>query len=536
METASSSLSSTKTSETASSPVPCARSSGIESSSVLSTKTSENTTKAAETASEGSIAFSPIRLPDRNKAEALSKTLVPESDKSSQVGAMRSDNQTSRKERKVQSHPYTRRPRRDSWSFDIPYRNLQDLMRDLTTATFREKNGDVPKSQKSRGRAPCRFRNYKFRRSSVPDCLPDSPDDSDEFTAEAIPDFEERKRKADIIETMQTSKKEDQEDYTAEQSSYSPGATQASKVKPGGDKEKEAEGDKANIHTRLLRISKLTSPAQVKEKSPEDKDTASKGSSKDSYQESNKDTALSGNGISSSNTNRKRRISQACSPNRRRDWRQSRSRHNTGLGETRHSEQLQEEMFSQCRSKNTPTDVKSGKSSQRSSRESTPSDLTTGTALRRQGSREYSPSECYCVTGEGKSSRENTPTDGSETLKKKILIKRLDSSSEKESSLSPATVRSDDCINPNMFRPITAHKLTADSAEKEGGDLRNYIQQLKGKKEKKSEPFTVKVNVSDESGCSEKLASDKDNKGDNNGPTAPPESNRAGSPNKRISG
>ncbi|XP_033746693.1 uncharacterized protein LOC117331853 [Pecten maximus] len=498
-ETVSSAFSSTKSSETASSVSSSTR---LEesASSLSSTKISENKTQSSVTASGGGpVIFSPIRLPDGNKVETVSKTLVPESAKTSQVGAIRSDNQTSRKERKAQTHPYTRRHRRDSWSFDIPYRNLQELMRDLTTDTFKQKNVNVSKPQKSKGHIP-RFRNYRFKRSSIPDCLPDSPDDSDEFTAEAIPDFEERKRKADILECMQATKKEDQEDYTAEQCSYSPGATSAPKPKPGDDKGKGEEKEK--IHERLLRISKMTSPAaQAKDKSSVDKETMSKGSSKDKTMLGNIQSESD-----SSNNNRKRRISQTCSPSRKRDWRQSRSRHNTGLGETSHSQPIEEDTSSGCRSKDsTPSDVKGGKSSLKSSRESTPFD----SSLLRQGSREYSPSEFFCGTGEGESSRENTPTDFTqdvdiskmsqfdicvpkvgETQKRKFKIKRLDNNTERVSSSSPGLVRSDDCNNPHMFRPIPTHKPT-DGNEKD--DLKDNIQQLEKEKENKFESDSVKA-------------------------------------------
>ncbi|XP_069101572.1 serine-rich adhesin for platelets-like [Argopecten irradians] len=488
METMSSSPSPARSEESVSSKVSSTKSS---KSSLQSTKLSE---KKVKSSGSGGALFSPIRIPDGIKSETVNKTLVPESDKTSQVGAIRSDNQLSRKERKAQSHPYTRRHRRESWSFDIPYRNLQELMRDLTANTFKQRIVNISKPQKSKNTVP-RFRNYRFRRSSVPDSLPDSPDDSDEFTPDAIPDFEERKRKADMLENMQSSKKEDQEAYTAEQSSYSPGATTVAKPKPDEGKEKGVGGEE-NIQERLLRISKMPSPAALTTK-------AKASTNKDTGQGSKEKTALEKiqSESDSSNSNRKRRISQACSPNRRKDSRLSRIRHNTGQGESTHSQPIDDEILSRCRKGSSPSDsVKGGKSSQKNSRESTP----FNSSVLKQGSREYSPSEFFCGTGEGKVSRENTPIDFTQDTdisketqfvvdvpkvevvqKKKIKIKRLEAG--KSPSLSPVSSKVDDCNNPNMFRPITKPDESSGT-----GDLRDYLQQLKAQKsEHKLESFEI---------------------------------------------
>ncbi|KAK3103231.1 hypothetical protein FSP39_017613 [Pinctada imbricata] len=167
-----------------------------------------------------------------------------------EVGPTRTLTTDSRRNR--QFHPYKKEKKpekKNSWSFDISYNSLRELMQDLTTESYRrlhsKKHGIINKYN-----TPPRFSHYKFRRSAVPDTLPDSPDEeNDDFTEEAIPDFEERKRKADLVEQMMEEGVED-EAYCNEKKVYQNDEQKQIQASTGKPQTKEKE----TVESRLSRI------------------------------------------------------------------------------------------------------------------------------------------------------------------------------------------------------------------------------------------------------------------------------------------
>ncbi|XP_055999175.1 uncharacterized protein LOC125656744 isoform X2 [Ostrea edulis] len=138
----------------------------------------------------------------------------------SQVGPIRNKQKTKREER--QFHPYRKekKAKSNSWSFDINYNSLRDLMHDLTVCSYKSQQ-----HKKKHCRTNSRFANYTFTRSKVPDSLPggisnaDEEEIDEEFNENAIPDFEERKKKADMVDELTLAEQED-EDYATERDVY----------------------------------------------------------------------------------------------------------------------------------------------------------------------------------------------------------------------------------------------------------------------------------------------------------------------------
>lgn len=256
---------------------------------------------------------------------------------------------------------------------------------------------------------------------------------------------------------------------------------------------------------------------------------------------------------SQSSASRKRRINQTESSASRKDWRESRSRHNTGQGESKHSEKIEDspkagsinktsedkskemgssyskQYGSKEKADSLSTSSRSGvhtpSDNDTVSQRKTPSDLKTNLQQKCK-SREYSPSEFFSGEGlqEKHSSRENTPdslcgdnsndpknTQKSADLpKKKIRIKRLECNKESRTSVSPlprdynkescsskspVTPKIDDVCGPNVFRPIMGPSQQArnDSNDEKVIDLRDIITK---QKMKNFQPFTVKAKVS----------------------------------------
>ncbi|OPL21714.1 hypothetical protein AM593_08565, partial [Mytilus galloprovincialis] len=156
------------------------------------------------------IEISPIRGPESKKTVPEAKRAHKEQSKeNSNRGPIRSAvSRAHRQDR--QHHPYSRKEKhyKTGWSFDISY-TLQDIMENLTT---NRKNMSTPNSRRPR------FSNYRFRRSEVPEFLPDEREDN-YLTEEAIPDFVERKKKAEMLDNMSTAGGED-EPFSVEQTMY----------------------------------------------------------------------------------------------------------------------------------------------------------------------------------------------------------------------------------------------------------------------------------------------------------------------------
>ncbi|CAC5413048.1 unnamed protein product [Mytilus coruscus] len=160
------------------------------------------------------IEISPIRGPVSKKAVPEPKrTYKEQSKENSNRGPIRSTvSKVHRQDR--QHHPYSRKEKhyKCGWSFDISY-TLQDIMENLTTSSYKDrKNMSTPNSRRPR------FSNYRFRRSEVPEFLPDEREDN-YLTEEAIPDFVERKKKAEMLDNMSTVGGED-EPFSVEQTMY----------------------------------------------------------------------------------------------------------------------------------------------------------------------------------------------------------------------------------------------------------------------------------------------------------------------------
>ncbi|XP_071141207.1 uncharacterized protein [Mytilus edulis] len=160
------------------------------------------------------IEISPIRGPESKKTVPEPKRAHKEQSKeNSNRGPIRSAvSRAHRQDR--QHHPYSRKEKhyKTGWSFDISY-TLQDIMENLTTSSYKDrKNMSTPNSRRPR------FSNYRFRRSEVPEFLPDEREDN-YLTEEAIPDFVERKKKAEMLDNMSTAGGED-EPFSVEQTMY----------------------------------------------------------------------------------------------------------------------------------------------------------------------------------------------------------------------------------------------------------------------------------------------------------------------------
>ncbi|XP_063405292.1 uncharacterized protein LOC134688472 isoform X2 [Mytilus trossulus] len=160
------------------------------------------------------IEISPIRGPESKKSVPEPKrTHKEQSKENSNRGPIRSAvSKAHRQDR--QHHPYSRKEKhyKAGWSFDISY-TLQDIMENLTTSSYKDrKNMSTPNSRRPR------FSNYRFRRSEVPEFLPDEREDN-YLTEEAIPDFVERKKKAEMLDNMSTVGGED-EPFSVEQTMY----------------------------------------------------------------------------------------------------------------------------------------------------------------------------------------------------------------------------------------------------------------------------------------------------------------------------
>ncbi|VDI31566.1 Hypothetical predicted protein [Mytilus galloprovincialis] len=160
------------------------------------------------------IEISPIRGPESKKTVPEAKRAHKEQSKeNSNRGPIRSAvSRAHRQDR--QHHPYSRKEKhyKTGWSFDISY-TLQDIMENLTTSSYKDrKNMSTPNSRRPR------FSNYRFRRSEVPEFLPDEREDN-YLTEEAIPDFVERKKKAEMLDNMSTAGGED-EPFSVEQTMY----------------------------------------------------------------------------------------------------------------------------------------------------------------------------------------------------------------------------------------------------------------------------------------------------------------------------
>lgn len=138
---------------------------------------------------------------------------------STQAGPIRNTGKSKREER--QYHPYRKEPpkKKNTWSFDIAYDSLRELMHDLTVSSYKSQH-----HRPKHCRTNSRFANYTFVRSSVPETLPGgNPDEEEideEFNENAIPDFEERKRKADLVDEL-TLGEQEEDDYTTERQVYS---------------------------------------------------------------------------------------------------------------------------------------------------------------------------------------------------------------------------------------------------------------------------------------------------------------------------
>ncbi|XP_022299750.2 uncharacterized protein LOC111108271 isoform X2 [Crassostrea virginica] len=136
----------------------------------------------------------------------------------SQGGPIRNKGKMNREER--QYHPYRKEKAKPkhSWSFDIAYNSLRELMHDLTVSSYKSRHLR-PKHQRTNSR----FANYTFVRSDVPESIPggngNEEEVDDHFDENAIPDFEERKRKADLVDEL-TLGEQEEEDLTAEREVY----------------------------------------------------------------------------------------------------------------------------------------------------------------------------------------------------------------------------------------------------------------------------------------------------------------------------
>ncbi|XP_061195313.1 uncharacterized protein LOC133203560 [Saccostrea echinata] len=168
----------------------------------------------------------------------------------SKAGPIRNEVKAKRDER--QYHPYRKEKakKKNTWSFDIAYDSLRELMHDLTVCSYKKQ-----KHKARHRRTNSRFANYTFVRSKVPDSLPGGISNADEevidddFNENAIPDFEERKRKADLVDEL-TMREQEEGDYTTERAVY----IMEEQEQPDQEEEKNEEAEKKRIPKMLANL------------------------------------------------------------------------------------------------------------------------------------------------------------------------------------------------------------------------------------------------------------------------------------------
>uniref|UniRef100_A0A2C9K8N6 Uncharacterized protein n=1 Tax=Biomphalaria glabrata TaxID=6526 RepID=A0A2C9K8N6_BIOGL len=110
----------------------------------------------------------------------------------------RSNEHISEDRKSRRAHPYSRPERKDFASFNLPYKDLAELMQSLTTETFKQSKKCYPIQNKP----VKRFASYCFKRSSVPKSKGKEKATIKLVRPEDIPDIDKRKHLADEVENL----------------------------------------------------------------------------------------------------------------------------------------------------------------------------------------------------------------------------------------------------------------------------------------------------------------------------------------------
>ncbi|GFR61974.1 hypothetical protein ElyMa_001859500 [Elysia marginata] len=107
--------------------------------------------------------------------------------------------------RSRRGHPYSRpvpeRKTKDYSSFDLPYKDLQDLMQCLTSNTFRAA-GRQQRDLVAEDSRQCRFSDYTFKRSCRPEDIKDEEEPEQLIRMEDLKNFDIRREMADMAEEL----------------------------------------------------------------------------------------------------------------------------------------------------------------------------------------------------------------------------------------------------------------------------------------------------------------------------------------------